>query len=131
MRRTLVILLGIWAFAAPSACLALCSESLTAAEFGPVAAEQPEAPCHRTAPSEQSAQDPEPAPEPNGGCCLEQQPGLIQASAPEPRRAPLVFAFRTAPEIVIAIASTTVSSLLLKASRIHTPHLQSNPPLLI
>jgi hypothetical protein len=131
MRRTLVFLLGIWAFTAPSACLALCSEPSTAAEFGTVAAEQPKAPCHQTAPDDRGAQDPEPAPEPGDGCCLEQQPGLIQASAPEPRRAPLVFAFRTASEIAIAIAPTTVSPLLLRTSRIHTPYLQSNPPLLI
>jgi len=131
MRRTLVILLGIWAVAAPTACLALCSEPLAAIEIGSVAAEQHEAPCHQTASSERNAQDPEPAPEPSGGCCLEQQPGLTQASAPESLRAPLVFTFRATSEIAVAIAPTTVSPLLLRASRIHTPHLQSNPPLLI
>ncbi len=133
MRRTLVLLLGIWAFAAPTACLALCPENPTAAEFGSVAAEQPQAPCHRTAPSDRNAQGPEraAAPEPNDGCCLEQQAESIQASAPEPPRTPLAFAFRTTFEFVDAFAPTIASSLLLEANRSRTPHLQANPPLLI
>ena len=133
MKRTLVLLLGIWVFAAPTLCLALCPTPSTATESESAAAEQPKAPCHQTAPSGRSAQDPEPAsaPEPNDGCCLEQQPGSIQASAPEPPRAPLVFAFRTTSEIGDAVAPTIVSSPLLTASRIRTPYLQTNPPLLI
>ena len=133
MRRTLVFLLGFWAFAAPTACLALCPVPSTAAESGSAAAEQPKAPCHQTAPGDRSAQDPEPAsaPESNDGCCLGQQPESIQASAPETPRAPLVFAIRTTSEIVDAIGPTIVSSHFREANRIRTPHLQSNPPLLI
>jgi hypothetical protein len=133
MRRTLVFLLGIWAFAAPTACLALCSEPSTAAEFGSATAEQPKAPCHEAAPSDRSnhGQERSSAPESNDGCCLGQQPESIQTSAPEPPRAPLVFAIRTTSEIVDAIDPTIVSSHLLRANRPRTPHLQSNPPLLI
>jgi hypothetical protein len=133
MKRTLVLLLGIWVFAAPNLCLALCPETPTAAESGSAGAEQPTAPCHQTPLSDRSPQDPEPAsaPEPNGGCCMEQRHGSVQASAPEPPRAPLVFAFRTTPEIGDAVAPTIVSSPLLTASRIRTPYLQTNPPLLI
>ncbi len=60
-----------------------------------------------------------------------QQPGSIQASAPEPPRAPLVLAFRTTPEIANVGTPAIASSLLLKTNYIRTPHLQSNPPLLI
>jgi hypothetical protein len=132
MKRALVLLLGIWVFAAPTVCLALCPDMATAAKSGSTA-EQPKAPCHQAAPSDRSAQDPEPAsaPEPNDGCCLEQQPGSIQANAPEPPRAPLVLAFRTTPEIANVGTPAIASSLLLKTNYIRTPHLQSNPPLLI
>ncbi len=133
MRRTLVLLLGIWVFAAPTLCLALCPTPSTATESESASTEQPKAPCHQTAPSGRSAQDPEPAsaPEPNDGCCLGQQPESIQASAPEPPRAPLVFAVRTTSEIANVCTPAIVSSHLLEANRIRTPHLQSNPPLLI
>ena len=131
MRRTLVILLSIWAFAAPAACLALCPEPSTAAESGSVTAEPAKPPCHQTAPGDRSPQNPESAPESNDGCCLERQPTSIQASAPEPPRAPLVFAFRATSKIVDAAAPTIVSSLLREASCIRTPYPQTNPPLLI
>jgi hypothetical protein len=133
MRRTLILLLGIWAFAVPTVCLALCPAVPTAAEIGAGAAEPSTPACHQTAPSNRSTQGSEPtsAPEPNGDCCAEQQLQSIQASAPESPRAPLAFAFETTAEIVDAIAPAIVSTLHLEAQRGCTPYLQSNPPLLI
>jgi hypothetical protein len=133
MRRTLVLLIGIWVFAAPNVCLALCPAVPTAAEIGSDAAESSQPPCHQTAPSHRSTQGSEPAsaPEPNGDCCLEQQIQSIQASAPESPRVPLAFVFGTTAEIVDAVAPTIVSTLRLEAQRVCTPHLQTNPPLLI
>ena len=133
MRRTLVFLLGFWAIAAPTACLALCPDPATAVEIGSTASEQPKAPCHGAAPSDRGAPHPErsSAPESNGDCCLGEKPESIQASAPEHPRAPVVFAFRATSEIASAIAPTVVSPPLLEANRTCTPHHQNNPPLLI
>jgi hypothetical protein len=133
MRRTLILMLGIWAFVMPTVCLALCPAVPTAAEIESDAAEPSTPPCHQTAPSDRSDRGSEPtsAPEPNGDCCAEQQLQSIQASAPESPRAPLAFVFGMATETADAVAPTIVSTLRLEAQRVCTPHLQTNPPLLI
>jgi hypothetical protein len=131
MKRTLLFLLGIWAFAAPAACLALCPASAIATESRAVTAAQPMAPCHGNTSGDRSLPNSEPAPERSDDCCLEQRSGLIQAGAPEAPRAPLVFAFGTVSEIANTPAPTDAYTVLLDVGWTRTPHLQANPPLLI
>ncbi|MBW2715274.1 MAG: hypothetical protein JRD03_04325 [Deltaproteobacteria bacterium] len=56
---------------------------------------------------------------------------MIQASAPESPRAPLVFAFRTVSEIANVSAPTNTYTVLLDVDWTRTPHPQANPPLQI
>jgi hypothetical protein len=131
MKRTLLFLLGIWAFAAPAACLALCPASAIATEFGAATTGQPMAPCHGNTSDDRGLPNSEPAPERSDDCCLEQRSELIQASAPESPRAPLVILFGTVSEIANASAPTNAYTVLLDVGWTRTPHLQANPPLLI
>ncbi|MBW2494504.1 MAG: hypothetical protein JRE43_07100 [Deltaproteobacteria bacterium] len=133
MRRTLVVLVGIWAFAAPAVCLALCPPMPAAVEIGAGDAEPSAPACHQSAPIHGDTQDSQPAsaPQPNGDCCAEQQLHTTQASGPESPRAPLASAVGATAEIADAVAPTIVSTLRLEVRRVCKPHQQSNPPLLI